>query len=425
MRYASTIKRSVIKDRLEKAKAQLNKMPQEQREKVLFNKAVIKLSSSISGTPVPETSLFNINVNDFEEDKAILIANSVSRSYVIFDLEQQIEELKLKYGAKHSTVQLLENYIEEFKKSLDGELIPDIEAIGPASVKIVAQATYASPGRRAPKSIILTFMVLSGIFLSVIYAFFIEYLDNTFRTPKEISKHLDIPFLGSIPKRKKGDNLIMSIPNASEKLTCVKAFQRLGDRIWLTAKKDGIKSILITALENFTDASAVIANLGYYLSRDAGKKLLIIDANLKHPSLAKVFDIPGRAGLIDVFNGKIGFEDAIYKVHDKLHLLTTKSSQIRPIKILDTTFMSKLIKNAEDQYDLIFIDCSVNLRLDSEPVMLASFADAVLLIINEGKDRYLDVQLAVHNLRQKEDRPIFTVLNNRKKDIPKILYKVP
>ena len=383
------------------------------------------LLSGMVVLPAGEGNVFYIQYTDFDPTKAVRIANSLSRSYIIFDLEQQVEELKLKYGEKHSTVIQLENYMEEYKKYLDGELMPDLEAIGPATVKIIAQAV--SPYRKGRMSLplLLLFACFTGVFLAVVFTVLVEYYNNTFRTPKEVIKYLNIPFIGSIPKQKTKNELVMSdehLPRSS--LKCVNSFQRLGDKICLLSKKDNIKTFMISSLKEFSDTPALIANLGIYLSRDAGKKVLIIDTDLYNPTMAEVFHISINSGLPDIFEGKKKFEEAVVKAGNNLDILLSHAVSYRPIALLDTPFMAGLINEVRNKYDFVLINCSADLKFDSEPAILASLTDAVILVLNEGIDRFQDAKIAINNINNNGDRAIFSVLTNRKKDLPKILYKI-
>ena len=117
------------------------------------------LKRSISTEILGNTEIFEISVKDFSAANAIEIANVLSRSYVIYDLEQQLVELNMKYGDLHPTVQQLQDNIEKMKHNLNGKEVSDMEAIGTASVKIIEQASsdYIPLGR--PKM----FIFLAGL----------------------------------------------------------------------------------------------------------------------------------------------------------------------------------------------------------------------------------------------------------------------
>jgi capsular polysaccharide biosynthesis protein len=419
--YASPIKKALI-DYRSKKKGVVNSN-EKQDINMLSIIAAGRLQSQITVDAIKTSNLFKITVADYNPAQAFKIVNSLSRSYIIFDLEQQVEELKLKYGEKHSTVIQLENYILQFMETLDGELIKDMKVIGPASIKIIAQSEGAYRKPKASKSMLIIFAMVGGMLVAIGFAASIEFLDSTLRKPHDIISNFEIPFLGSIPKRKKKNLLIMSDEYVKTNLSCVNAFQRLGDQVLLTAKEKKIKSLLVTSITGSEDSSALVANLVLYLSRDIGKRVLAIDANLKDAGLSKIFKAKSEAGIIDMFEDKVLLEDAVLEINKNLHVLTSKSVDFRPIKMLDTPFMSNLINEGESRYDIVLVDCNVNMNLDSDPVILAAITDAVIVVINEGKDTVREVQIALDSLRKVKDILILTVLNNRKEDIPSALYK--
>jgi|Deesub1362A_J573_1020465.scaffolds.fasta_scaffold00373_31 capsular polysaccharide biosynthesis protein len=424
-KYASWLKRILIERKVKRVKKELEKMSPEGRRLFYFNRAVSILTNSIyTSKTKDQSSIFLITARDFNPREAIRMANVVSRSYVIFDLETQIAELNLIYGEMNPTILKLRSFIDKLKESLDGRLLSDLDALGPASVKIISQAESAQLVKTRGKFNLyivgLIFSIISGIVLS----FGLEYIDQTVKGPKDVDRFFKIPFIGSIPKRKKKDILIMNTPSGSDKLECVRAFQRVGDKVSIYLKEQNIKSVLVNSLTKPLDAASVTANLGIYLARDTGKKVLIIDSNLGSPSLSSIFGINGNPDIADVFEGKCTLNEAIKDLGDNLYLLPSRAVQFRPIKLIDSPFMANLIRGVKDQYDFVFIDCQANLLHDASPLILSSYVDAVMMVLSEGEDRYYQVRLAINTLKQKNNLKIFSVLNNRKKDLPKILQRI-
>jgi len=424
-RYASWLKRILIEKKVKRVKEELDKMSPDRRRIFYFNRAVSILTNSISTQKMGEqSSIFLITAKDFNPQEAIKMANVVSRSYVIFDLETQIAELNLIYGEMNPTIQKLRSFIDKLKDSLDGRLLSDLEALGPASVKIISQAESAHPVRTRGKLNLYIVGFIFSIISSIVLAFGLEYIDQTIKGPKDVDRFFQIPFIGSIPKRKKKDILIMNTSAGADKLECVKAFQRVGDKISIFLKEQNIKSVLVNSLTRPLDASSVTANLGIYLARDTGKSVLIIDSNLGSPSLSNIFGINGNPDIVDVFEGKCTLDDAIKDLGNNLYLLPSRSVQFRPIKLIDSPFMADLIRTMKGRYDFIFVDCQANLLNDANPLILSSYVDAVMMVLSEREDRYYQVRLAINILKQRNNVKIFSVLNNRKKDLPKILQKI-
>lgn len=95
LRYASKFKKILLEDRVRKFERELEKMTPEQKHSLLFYNAIDALSGKIEVYPEGETSIFVITVSDFDPQAAGRIANVLSRSYVVFDLEQEIAELQI------------------------------------------------------------------------------------------------------------------------------------------------------------------------------------------------------------------------------------------------------------------------------------------------------------------------------------------
>lgn len=421
--FSTGLKTFLIDRRLKKQNLLFEESSPKEKQAFLFGMAISSLSGSISATPIEDTNIFIINVRDFSPVGAAIIANSVSRSYVIFDLEQQIAELQLKYGEKHSTVLQLQDYVKKLQEHLDGKLLPDIEAIGPASVKIIAQARgSALVAGRVSKQLTLIISFLMSIFLGILLAFVFDYLDQTFKSPWDVESFLNIPVLCSIPKKKSKDKLLIS--DANPKTTkYAQSFQNLSDQMYLLMKDKNLKSLLIIDAEGSEETTTVIANLGIYLARKAGHKVLIIDANLRNPSVFTIFNISNNPSLSDVLEEKIPFEDVIQDLGSNLYVLPAGKTESNPVILLDSSMMSEVIKKAKEQYEIVFINC-IDLNKFSDAVILSSLADGTVLIVNEGKVRRQVIKNAIAPLEQKKVNIIGVVLNNRTYVIPKIIYNL-
>ena len=420
--FASALKSALLDFRVKKINNELEKLTPEQRRIFLFRKAVEELKAGIKVEPLKGADILIITVRDFSPVGAAIIANAVSRSYVIFDLEQQIAELKLKYGEKYSTAIQLQNYIENLQKSLDGRPVSDIESIGPASVKIIEQAVVPlEPMKIVSKPIALALAFFTGIFLGIMFAFGFEYLDQTFKSPQDVEGFLKLPLLGAIPKRKAKDTLLIKDTKLITDYT--QSYRNLSDQIYLLTKDKNLKSILITDAEASEETPAVIANLGIYLSHKAGHKALIIDANLRTPSIHRLFNISNKPGLADVLEGKTSFDDAIQNVDSTLFVLPAGDTIFNPSTILDSFKLSNVIKTAKENYEMVFVACA-DLKNFTDAVVLSSNVNNIVLVINEGKIRRQVVKSAIAPLEQKKVNLIGVILNNRSFILPKIIYKL-
>jgi capsular exopolysaccharide synthesis family protein len=390
-------------------------------ERKMRNFALQRLGSRIRVSPVKDSNIFIITVKDYDPRSVIRIANSVSRSYVIFDLEQQIEETKLKYGEKNPAVLQLKDYINDFKKTLGGELLPDLKAIGPASVKIIAQAEGANLQKKVPKSMLMMISFITGIFLAASVAVISEYASNTFSSPRQAVEHLNLPFLGSIPKGNLKDLLIQrGSTNNSKHL---KAFQSLSDKLSVLFRDESINTVMVTDSEGSIEAPIITSNIGMLLANNTGRRILIIDADFRQSAVTGILNVKNDMGLADVFEKNIPITNAIINVEPNLYILPSGQTSVNPVIILDSPKIGQIMSKLKDQFDLILISCP-DLRNYTDALILSSLTDATVIVINEGKVRKQIFDNAIAPLKQRQVNILGIILSNRKYVIPSLIYKI-
>ena len=419
-RFAPRIKRFLINKKTKSLEIQLGKLTPERKQALLYRNAVKDLKKKIKAEFIKGTNMFSITVTNFSPYGAVVIANVVSRIYLIYDLERLIAEFSLQYGEKHPLTLQVKDKISELQKSLDGRPLTDLEALGPASVKIVEQAKDATPVEQKDKWMLTVLTFFFSIILGAVFAAGLEYLDQSFRSPMDIETELNAPYLGSIPrlKKKSKDKLLIKDINAVSEYT--QAYRQLSERIYLLMKEKGLRSILITDAEASDGTAAIVINTAVYLSGSIGQKVLIIDANFRSPLISKFLNIPEGPGFTDVLNGEISLEAAIHNTGSQLFVLPVGKDITS--QFLNFAKVSELIKTAEEKYDAVFVTCA-DLKNFNDAVVLASIVSGVVFVVNEGKARRLVIKNVIMPLHENKLHLLGGILNNRKFPIPNAIYR--
>ena len=418
-RFCSPLKALIVDFKVKNLNKKLEQLKPEQKQAYFYRMAIEDLRANIKVEPVRDTNVFTISAKDYSPVGAAIIANVVSRSYVIFDLEQQLAELQMKYGEKHLMVTQLKDNIGQMTKRLTGEPIPDMEAIGPASVKIIEQANVPIEPVGPKKLLIGILALFMSMFLGVMLAFAFEYMDQTFKSPQDVERYLNLPFLGSIPKKRLIERAL--IKNGKRMTRYVKFYQTLAEQMYLILKDKKLKSVLITATVKREGATTIIANLGMYLANKLGHKVLLIDANLRKPGLHSVFKASESVGLANTLEGQVPFEAAVKGLSSNLYLLPAGKTQLNPITLLDSSKMTEVLKAAAHKYEIILVDCA-DLRDYKDAVVISLLVDGVAFIVSEGKIRRQVVQASVAPLRDKKVNVLGAILSNRTFAIPSFVY---
>ncbi|GAB60823.1 MAG: lipopolysaccharide biosynthesis protein [Candidatus Jettenia sp.] len=448
---------------------ELKNLSSEQLDEFLLWKAVGDLSRKIEVTPIRDTDVFIITVSDFSPQEAAAIANVVSRSYIICDLEQQLAELQLKYGERHQIVLQLKDSIDKMTGNLSGSPLSYMESIGPATIKIVEQARIPFIPVGTSKHLTLVLAFCMSVVLGIMLSFGFEYLNCTFKSPQEVGKFLNVPVLGFIPR--KGFKSKRLVKDTMKITPYTQSYKDLSDKIYLFMRDKNLKSLLITAASPVEDSATIVANLGNFLSKKAGHKVLIIDANIHTSTIHRTFHIPDNPGLTSILRGTISFEKASQHIHNNLSVLTAgedshnltmdgdlftifdevkddedvlegeafpdkKSKRTNPklATLLservtlnqattgDTSRMFKVINSAKEKYDIVLVDYA-NLRNVKDTCLLSSYVDGVILVVNEGKTRRHVIKSLIAPLEQKNANLVGVIFNNRTFAIPGMIYK--
>jgi capsular exopolysaccharide synthesis family protein len=422
---ATFLKKKLINWRTRSIIKQMETVPEESRDAYLLLLTVDNLKKSVTVEPIRDTNLFVIKVRDYVPVVAQVLANVISRSYVIYDLEQQLNEQHMIYGDKHPLTRQLIDNIEDMKQTLHGKPLPELSALGTASVKIIEQATLPLKPAGTSKWLTAILAIIMGPFLGIMLAFVFEYLDNTFRTPSDIEEFLSVPFLGSIPKKRfKATALLVNKSNIG-KTSFSRAVQTFADQLYLMMTDKNLKTILLSSALMKEGSSTMIANLAHIYADKHKKKVLVIDANFRTPSLHKKFKLPAthKLGLADIIEGRAPFEDAAYKVQPELIVLSAGITDFNAITLLESKKMKEIIAWAKNHFDIILID-TAPMRDHKDAHSLATNVDAVVLLIAEGFTRRQVVLNALAPLKATNVNVLGAVLNHRTFPIPGFLYNI-
>jgi capsular exopolysaccharide synthesis family protein len=141
---------------------------------------------------------------------------------------------------------------------------------------------------------------------------------------------------------------------------------------------------LITSPGMGEGKSTTTANLAVAMAQQKDK-VLLIDANLKEPSIHSIFDIPNEAGLTNILMYDVKFEEVIYKTElETLDILTSGSTSFNPAELLGNKTTTELLKKVANTYDIVLIDSPSVLKF-SETRVLANQCDGVVLVLNRDK----------------------------------------
>jgi capsular exopolysaccharide synthesis family protein len=174
--------------------------------------------------------------------------------------------------------------------------------------------------------------------------------------------------------------------------------------------------ILITSPGLRDGKSTTCANLAVVLAQ-AGKETLVIDGDLHEPSLHKIFGVPNVNGMVNVLSGEYDLSEMCTELFPGLKVLSTGPIPPNPAELLISGRLAPLIGQARQLFDYVLID-SPPTELVSDPMIIATQADAVILVLNSEETGKGSLHKAMRNLEAVGANVLGTVINKAPKAKP-------
>ncbi|WP_417388905.1 polysaccharide biosynthesis tyrosine autokinase [Gimesia sp.] len=233
----------------------------------------------------------------------------------------------------------------------------------------------------------------AGLGLILAFSYFREMRDTTMKSVDEIRNQLHLPILGEVPSFADSDAAVDESefapalwyyyrPASRE----AEAFRSLRTSLLLKTDRSGAKVLQMTSAEPGDGKTTSISNLALAIAQ-TGRKVLIIDADLRRPTIHKLFGLANSVGLGDVLTGEIDAQTAIRETRvSHLSILTAGMLPENPSEMLMSRAFSELVNQLRKEYDYVLID-TPPLVVVSDPSVIASIVDGVLLVVRIDKNR--------------------------------------
>lgn len=202
-------------------------------------------------------------------------------------------------------------------------------------------------------------------------------------------------------------SLIVSLnPNSPRTET----YRLLRTRIQFSSKDHELNTLMVTSSQAGEGKTTTISNLAVIYAQE-GKKVLLIDANMRKPSLHRIFSQLNHQGLSTLLTRQTSNGDAIQETSIcHLHLLPSGPVPSNPSELIDSKAMWELLETLEKQYDVILIDTPSILDV-SDSVILSAMCDGVIMVAAAGKAKKDHLRKAKDQLSHVNARILGVVLN--------------
>ncbi|GIL15951.1 MAG: hypothetical protein BroJett039_11240 [Chloroflexota bacterium] len=408
-----------------------------------LNILVERLAGQITVTPVRDTTLITVSVEDPDPKRAANIANELGKVFVAQidemqrsrfssseeNLSQQLQVLKDQIAATQGQldaaknqpsaqpdeVTRLESALVQYQNSYSN-LLKSYEDLRLAQTRLtdsvtIAEFAQASIAPVRPQTLTNTLLaVVVGALLAAGIAFLIEYLDDTVKGPDDINA-LNLPNLGLIARLDTKNSDAQLVVVNEPRAPAAEAFRALRTNIQFASVDRPLRVLLVTSAGPSEGKSTIAANLAAALAQ-AGKRVALVDADLRRPSQHRIFKQSNQSGLTHALiqdKGELNGTLRPTTVED-LRIIVSGDLPPNPAELLGSNRVGHVLDELQKQVDVVIVDTPPCLVV-TDAVALSKRADGVLLVADAGKTRRSALEQSAKTIQQVGGNVLGVVLN--------------
>jgi capsular exopolysaccharide synthesis family protein len=319
------------------------------------------------------------------------------------ELEFQQRRLERELAAKDSTY---DNLLQRYQEVL-------IEASRKSSgVQVLQEAELPTAPIASRKLLYLIQALIVGAILAWGIAWLLDQLDKTARTPEAVKKLLDYPTLGTIPEFPKALQAELNRPvllQHDPHSPISEAFRILYTNLRFVESERPLRAIALSSALMKEGKSTTCANLAATCA-ELGRRVLLIDCDLRNPSQHKIWQIPNEGGLLSLLQEKAEIADAARQVMPNLDVIVTGGINRNPVALLDSSQMAVAIAYGSQNYDLVIID-TPPLTVAADATILGKMVDGILLVVRPSRVNVFSLESSRDMLEQSKQRVLGMVFN--------------
>lgn len=250
-------------------------------------------------------------------------------------------------------------------------------------------------------------IALAGVFGLLLSAGLIivrAQLFDAVRTPADVTDRLKMALLGTVPNE---DDIIAQL--ADSKSAVSEAFSSIRTSLSLAGENGIPRTILFTSAQQGEGKSSTCHALALSFAR-LGKRVLIMDVDMRRPNAHRLFDIENKKGLSNVLGGQCTIEQAMHATHvPNVDLITVGDIPPNPIELLSSPNFDAVVEKMKQNYDVVLMDSAPILGL-ADAIVLSTNVEATVFVVEAGRNTVRGAVSALDRVRRGGAHIVGTVL---------------
>ncbi len=379
-----------------------------------------KFPADITVQPVRDTQLIRLQVEHPNPQLATDVANTLPKVFVERNEEIQAgrfasskENLSRQLDALKNDIDATARAIETLRANPNGDrtelsrlqtaltqyqnsyasLLKSYEEVRVAEAQALDNIIVDEPALlpkepvKPKKGLNTLLAAVVGAMLAVGVAFLMEYLDDTIKSPEDVRQSLGVAPLGAISRIRSRNGESPLVAATQPRSPISEAYRILRTNLQFSSLDKPLKTLLVTSANPTEGKSTTAANLAVVMAQ-AGLSVIVVDSDLRRPTLHKVFGLSNSCGLTTALLQESRALDGCLQQTNVEHLRVLTSGPLppNPSELLGSQRMRHLIEQLKKEADAIVFDSPPALAV-TDAAVLSNEVDGVLLVVDAGQTR--------------------------------------
>ncbi len=282
-----------------------------------------------------------------------------------------------------------------------------------SNIQILDRAEVPKLPYKPKKTLNIILSIVIGLFGGIGLAFFIEYLDNTIKTPEDLEKRMSLPPLGWVPYHfgSKNNLLVEHVSHTDSSSQIAEAYRSIRTFLLLSSGGKPPRMIMVTSPTREEGKTTTAINISISLTK-SDVKVIIVDADMRRPRIHNVLSLDNKVGLSNFLSGNAEIDDGIIKASniENLDVITSGPIPPNPAELLSSYRFTDLLYALYSLYNFIIIDTPPVIGI-SDSLIASTQVDGVIIVARSGKTQKEAIREARRLLHGVNAKILGVVLN--------------
>lgn len=250
---------------------------------------------------------------------------------------------------------------------------------------------------------------LVGLLIGLILAYLVDSFDPKLRSVLEIEQAAQLHTIAELPILKKNEPIVFLNGTSAQS----EAYRSLRTILSNYGGDKPVKSLLLTSAKSGEGKSTIAVNLAIAMAQ-SGRKILLVDCDMRKPAINEILNIPNMAGVSNILLKQVKISDTIRHIPQfRVDIMTSGPPVTAPAELLNSSRMVRLVQELDKMYDIVIFDAPAILPV-TDAVVLSRFVSSVVLVVGKDQVEGRDVEMAQRHLRSVGVNPLGVIINRVK-----------